>query len=64
MKFPFLLSSLHLDFGRPFVKPFLCVRQCHRSEGGEEDLFTTLIPKLSCNRGRGVNVTLHCTENL
>ena len=65
------VSSLHLDFG-PFYKllcvcvcvcvcVYVCVWQCHRSEGGVEDLFTSLILKFSC---KNANVTLHCTENL
>lgn len=42
---PIVLFILH--FG-DLLKPFLCVWQCHRREGGVEDIFTSLV--LNCLR--------------
>lgn len=58
-------SAPYRDFGGLFLKPHVCVLQCHGREGGAEDLFTSLLLNcLRCKRERGKkgDLTLHCTK--
>lgn len=45
------------------LKPYVCVLQCHRREGGAEDLCTSLLLNcLRCKREKKTDLTLHCTK--
>lgn len=66
MKMPFIFapfSAPYWDFGGR-LKPCVCVWQCHRREGGAEDLCTSLLLNcLRCKREKKkTELTLHCTK--
>lgn len=65
MMMPFIyapFSAPYRDFGG-LLKPHVCVWQCHRREGGAEDLFTSLLLNcLRCKREKKLTLTLHCTK--
>lgn len=55
-------SAPYWDYGG-LLKPYVCVWQCHRREGGAEDLCTSLLLNcLRCTREKKTDLTLHCTK--
>lgn len=64
---PFLLPlALLVGTVVVFLKPDVCVWQCHRREGGAEDVCTSLLLNcLRCKREKTktkADLTLHCTK--